>query len=1621
MTSYTKQPPKAVGLYDPRFEHDACGVGMVARLDNEPTHEVLRRALTALENLEHRGASGADPRTGDGAGILMQMPDELLRAVAGFELPPPGRYGVMMCFLPTDAAARARLEQLLERTVSAEGQRVLGWREVPVCPEHTGATAGACRPVIRQLFVGAGAPEQDDQDAFERKLYVIRRICDLSPDGEGLYVTSSSSRTLNYKGMLISFQLAAFYPDLRDERAKSALALVHSRFSTNTFPSWELAHPYRVICHNGEINTVMGNVNWMRARESELQSELFGEDLRKILPVVRKGNSDSATFDNVLELLMLAGRSLPHAVMMMIPEAYRDREDLPADLKGFYAFHSCLMEPWDGPASVAFTDGRVVGATLDRNGLRPGRWVETTDGHVVLGSESGLLDIPADQVRRLGRLQPGKLFLVDLQRGCIVEDSDVKREVATRRPYGEWYARNAVPFSELPTSDQVTLSDQPIQLRQRAFGYSLEDLRVLLTPMGRDGAEPVGSMGNDLSLAVLSDQAPPLFSYFKQLFAQVTNPPIDPIREEVVMSLATSLGTERNLFDETPAHAHKLVLDQPILLNRELETLRHVSHEEFAARTIDITWPVAEGVAGIDDALARVCAQAHDAIAAGVNIIVLSDRLLGPRRAPIPSLLAVAAVHHHLVREGTRLRAGIILESGEPREVHHFATLIGYGASAINPYLMLETLDGLVFDGLLKRVGQDGAEVSLTPEEAAQNLIKALGKGLLKTISKMGISTTQSYCGAQIFEAVGLEPALIDRHFTGTASRIGGVGLQVLATEALQRHARAWPTPRAHSLEGWVGDRVDTTRLLPVGGVYAWRRDGEHHIWNPETIALVQHAVRAAGRFGDASAASVSRFGSDVGAALNGDREALQTVRGSAAFEQYREYARAVNEDAARKATLRGLLRIGSEAGEPRSEQPRGEGSDERETDAQGIGGVGMGGRAIPLNQVEPAKEIVRRFCTGAMSLGSISREAHETLAIAMNRLGGRSNTGEGGEDPTRFTPDPNGDRRRSAIKQVASGRFGVTIHYLVNADELQIKMAQGAKPGEGGQLPGHKVDEYIGSIRHTTPGVGLISPPPHHDIYSIEDLKQLIYDLRCANPQAQVSVKLVSEVGVGTVAAGVSKANADRVLIAGHDGGTGASPLSSIQAAGIPWEIGLAETQQTLLLNDLRSRIVVQTDGQLKTGRDVVIAALLGADEMGFSTGPLIATGCIMMRACHLNTCPVGIATQDPELRKRFKGTPEQVVNFFFFVAEEVREILASLGLRTLDEAIGRVELLGAREAIDHWKARGVDLTHVLRPVELPEGAPRRRVEAPPAVLEDALDWQLVELARPLLERQDATSTGEGEFKGATLDGAGLQGATPAGEGQVRVELPIRNRNRCVGGILSSHIARAHGAEGLPADSIAVDFEGSAGQSFGGWLAPGVTFTLHGDSNDYAGKGLSGGVLSVSPRAGMGEHFVAEQNVIVGNTVLYGATAGRAFFRGLAGERFAVRNSGASTVVEGVGDHGCEYMTGGRVVVLGPTGRNFAAGMSGGVAYVLDEDGSFAKRCNMGMVGFDELSPADASELRALIEEHVQRTDSPVGARMLDEWEGLLASNAFVKVMPHDYKRVLGELAAEQAQEVAA
>lgn len=1493
----SERPRGRIGLYDPSYEHDACGVAMVAKLDGKPSHEAVERAIVALENLEHRGAAGADPNTGDGAGILLQLPDDFFRGVVKAELPPLGAYGVAMCFLPRDEAQRTEFEELLKQTVADEGQRVIGWRDVPVDKDYVGITANLYAPYVKQLFVAASDELAADQDAFERKLYVIRRVAELAA-GPELVIPSFSSRTIVYKGMLTSPQLLGYYPDLADERTKTAMALVHSRFSTNTFPSWELAHPFRMIAHNGEINTVRGNINWMRARESQLASELFGDDLQKVLPVVRAGGSDSATFDNVLELLTLAGRSLPHAVMMMIPEAYADRDDLPSELEAFYAYHACLMEPWDGPAAVAFTDGRVIGATLDRNGLRPGRWLETTDGWVVLGSETGVMDVPAEKIKRKGRLQPGKLFLVDLEQGRIVDDSEVKHQVATAKPYKQWFDEGIVHLGDLPEAPALPKSETPLPTRQRAFGFTQEDLRVLLAPTAAKGEEPIGSMGNDNALAVLSDHQPPLFNYFKQLFAQVTNPPIDPIREAIVMSHGTGVGSEGNLLSEGPEHAHQLAMQTPLLFDRELAQLRHVDSSVFKSHTVDITWPVSEGPDGMLKALDRVYAETDAALADGTNILILSDRAVSPERAPIPSLLAVASVHHHLVREGTRLQTGLVLESGEPREVHHFATLIGYGASAINPYLLLESLEQLVDDGRVPGVEDF--------ETAQWNVVKGVAKGLLKTISKMGISTIQSYNGAQIFEAVGLSEELIDRHFTGTASRIGGIDSQILAIETLQRHAR--------------GFGLSTDDLLPVGGVYAWRRDGEHHMWNPETIALLQHSVRHGGQ------------------------------------PTYDEYSKLVNEDAARRATLRGLLKF--------KELPEDE--------------------WLPIDDIEPASEIVKRFVTGAMSLGSISRESHETLAIAMNRLGGKSNTGEGGEDPVRYTPDPNGDSRRSAIKQVASGRFGVNIHYLVNADELQIKMAQGAKPGEGGQLPGHKVDRYIGSIRFTTPGVGLISPPPHHDIYSIEDLKQLIYDLRCANPGARVSVKLVSEVGVGTVAAGVAKANADHVLIAGHDGGTGASPLSSIQSAGVPWEIGLAETQQTLVLNDLRSRIWVQTDGQLKTGRDVLVAALLGADECGFSTAPLIATGCIMMRACHLNTCPVGIATQDPELRKRFKGQPEHVVNFFFFVAEELRQLMRRLGIRRYEDLVGRVDLLEADEAIDHWKARGVDLTHVLSAPPVAEDAPRRRLRPQDSPLPGALDWTLIEAAKDAIDHRMKVT---GDFD-------------------------VRNVNRTVGGLLSSAVTKVHGAQGLPPGTIKFTLRGSAGQSFGAWLAPGVELTLIGDANDYTGKGLSGGVLTVTPPEDV--LFKAEENVIIGNTVLYGASGGRAFFRGLAGERFAVRNSGASAVVEGVGDHGCEYMTGGRAIILGPTGRNFAAGMSGGVAYVLDEDGTFGERCNMGLVGFDEISESDAIELRNLIEEHGERTGSTVAERILAAWDEFLPR--FKKVMPHDYKRALAELEAEEA-----
>jgi glutamate synthase domain-containing protein 2/glutamate synthase domain-containing protein 1/glutamate synthase domain-containing protein 3 len=1490
----------ATGLYDPNHEQDACGVAMVAKLWGEATHAVVEKALDALKNLEHRGATGADPYTGDGAGVLLQVPDAFFRGVAfGVELPSPGRYGVGVMFLPADPERRVEVESMIERIIEAEGQTVIWWRDVPVNDAHVGEIARASAPFIRQVLIGA-ADDIADQNAFERKLYVIRRLIEKESLGM-VQIPSFSSRTLVYKGMLMAPQLPKYFPDLRDPRVTSRLALVHSRFSTNTFPSWELAHPFRMLAHNGEINTLRGNQNWMRARESQLASELFGKDLARTLPVIQASGSDSAVFDNVLELLVLSGRPIEHAMMMMVPEAYRTRQDIDPEIKGFYDYHSCLMEPWDGPAALCFTDGRTIGALLDRNGLRPGRWIQDTEGYVVLASEAGVITVAPEHVQRKGRLAPGRMFLLDLQEGVIVDDEVAKRRVASRNPYGKWYSDAIVGIEDLPDRDPRSPRIEPLRSKQLAFGYSQEDLRLVVSAMAARGEEPVVSMGNDAALPVMSDRQPPLFSYFKQLFAQVTNPPIDPIREKVVMSLEVAVGPELNILAETPEHAHQLVLEQPILRNHELEKLRQCPHEYFVPATLDITWPIESGPDGMETRLDNLCEEAARYVDNGATILILSDRNLGPERVAMPSLLAVGAVHQALVRRGTRLRCGLVIESGEPRQIHDMATLIGFGASAINPYVMFESLDELTERHLLP--------AELSRDEAEKGIVKAIGKGLLKTIAKMGISTIQSYCGAQIFEAVGLNHDVIDRHFTGTASRIGGIGLSELSTEAMERHFRAYPRTERE--------------LLPVGGVLQWRRDGERHIWNPETIAKLQHSVRG----------------------VNGHN-----------WESYTDYAKEVNERAARTASLRGLMKL-KFVDEP-----------------------------LDLEEIEPATDIVRRFTTGAMSLGALSREAHETLAVAMNRIGGMSNTGEGGEDPVRFL-----DERRSAIKQIASGRFGVTLEYLVNADQLQIKMAQGAKPGEGGQLPGHKVDDYIAKIRHSTAGVGLISPPPHHDIYSIEDLKQLIYDLRTANPTASVSVKLVSEVGVGTVAAGVVKANADHLTISGGDGGTGASPQSSIHGAGVPWEIGLAETQQTLLLNDLRSRVTVEVDGQMKTGRDVIIGALLGADAFGFSTAPLIAMGCIMMRVCHLNTCPVGVATQDPALRARFRGTPDHVITFLMNVAEEARALMARLGVRRIEELIGRGhDLLEMDSAIEHWKAQKVDLSQVLAAAEVPEGTPRHRTRSQLPVLDDALDWDLVRRCGAALESREPVRLGP---------------------------IPIRNVNRSVGGILSGEIMRRHGAEGLAEGTIDISLAGSAGQSFGAWLTRGVTLTLKGETNDYTGKGLSGGIVVVRPPDGA--RFHAEENQIVGNTVLYGATEGRAFFRGLAGERFAVRNSGASAVVEGVGDHGCEYMTGGRVVILGPTGRNFGAGMSGGIAYVWDADRRFNGRVNAELVDLEPVTgaDADAQALRALIAEHAQRTGSLVARNLLSVWErgGL---ERFVRVMPRDYKAAIEAAAALAADE---
>ncbi|MGD9763692.1 MAG: glutamate synthase large subunit [Candidatus Binatia bacterium] len=1488
------------GLYDPAFEHDACGVGFVANITGAQSHDIIRQGLTVLQNLTHRGACGCDPETGDGAGILIQVPDRFLRKACeaiDIALPPVGEYGVGLVFLPPNVRERNYCEQTFAKVVREEGQRLLGWRTVPVDASRCGRLAQSNLPVIRQIFIGKGRRTADPV-GLERKLYVIRKRVERAiresalNDREFFYVPSLSSRTLVYKGLLLPEQIPAFYLDLVDSDLTSALALVHQRFSTNTLPSWDRAHPYRFVAHNGEINTLRGNINWMHARQGQFASPLFGDDMQKILPIIEPNGSDSAMFDNALELLTHTGRSLPHAVMMMIPEAWQNHETMSDAKKAFYEYHSSLMEPWDGPASIAFTDGTVIGAVLDRNGLRPSRYVVTKDGFVVMASEVGVLDIPPENVLHKDRLQPGRMFLVDTAQGRIIADEELKEGMAARHPYRTWLDLNLVRQSDLPPPEQVPSVEPGDDLlcRQQCFGYTLEDVRLLLAPMAINGQEAVGSMGTDTPLAVLSNKPQPLFNYFKQLFAQVTNPPIDPIREDLVMSAVTTLGAEENLFEETPEHCRQLRLETPILTNAEMAQVKAIRRGVLRAVTLPIRYPVAEGGAGLRAALDALCARAAEAVAAGATILVLSDRDIDEQHAPIPSLLAVGAVHHHLIREGTRTRCGIALESGEPREVMHFALLVGYGCAAINPYLAFETLVDMVRAHILKDV---------EPDEAIKHYIKAITKGLLKVASKMGISTLQSYRGAQIFEAIGLNRDVIEQYFTWTPSRIDGIGLDVIAAECAARHHHAYAISPALD-----GD-------LDVGGHYQWRRRGEFHMYNPESIAKLQHAVR----------------------------------KGSYAL--FKEYSRLVDDQNRELCTLRGLLRF----------KPS---------------------KPVPIEEVEPASGIVTRFKTGAMSLGSISREAHENLAIAMNRIGGKSNTGEGGEDPVRFSPDANGDSRRSAIKQVASGRFGVTSYYLVNCDELQIKMAQGAKPGEGGQLPGHKVDEYIARIRYSTPGVGLISPPPHHDIYSIEDLAQLIHDLKNSNNRASISVKLVAEVGVGTVAAGVSKAKADIVLISGHDGGTGASPLTSIKHAGIPWELGLAETQQVLVMNDLRGRIRVETDGQLKTGRDVAIAALLGAEEFGFASAALVASGCVMMRVCHLNTCPVGIATQDPVLRAKFEGRPEHVVNFMLFVAEELREYMAALGFRSIDEMVGRVDRLDARDAIEHWKAKGVDLTQILHRPEVPPEVATHCVTTQDHGLEQALDNQLIELARPALEHGTA----------------------------VEIALPIRNTNRTVCTMLSAEVSRRWGEAGLPPETIRISFAGSAGQSFGAFMATGLSVHLEGDANDYFAKGMSGGLIVAVPPARA--TFVPEENIIVGNVSLYGATGGEVFLRGMAGERFAVRNSGATAVVEGVGDHGCEYMTRGQVVVLGKTGRNFAAGMSGGVAYVLDEDGDFAVRCNNGMVELEALDGRDADRLKDLIHRHYQLTQSAVAWRILSGWKDCIAR--FVKVMPTEYRRILAK-----------
>ena len=1541
--------PSAQGLYDPQNEHDACGVGFVAHIKGKKSHAIVEQGLTILKNLTHRGAVGWDPKLSDGAGCLIQIPDRFFReevAKQGVRLPPAGQYGVGMVFLPRDPASRIACEYELERAIKDEGQHLLGWRDVPVDSTDLAEPARRLEPVIRQVFIGRGR-RVTVTDALERKLYVIRKSAAHAIQalrlmhGKEYYVPSMSARTICYKGMLLAYQVGEYYLDLKDPRVDSALALVHQRFSTNTFPSWDLAHPFRMVCHNGEINTVRGNVNWIRARQGAISSPILGKDLDKLWPLIFAGQSDSASFDNALELLVMGGYSIAHAMMMMIPEAWENHTLMDPTRRAFYEYHAAMMEPWDGPASIAFTDGRQIGATLDRNGLRPSRYIVTSDDLVIMGSECGCLPIPEEKIVKKWRLQPGKMFLVDLEKGRIVDDKELKDSLASNRPYAEWIERIRVKLDEVESDkQQPERSSVPLLDRQQAFAYTQEDVKFLMTPMAVNGEEPVGSMGNDSPLAVLSGKNKTLYQYFKQLFAQVTNPPIDPIREELVTSLVSFIGPKPNLLgiDETNPPL-RLEVSQPVLDFFEMEKVRHIeryTQGKFAACELDITYPLAWGKEAVEARLASLSAQAEDAVRAGTSIIIISDRRVAADRVAIPALLALSAIHQHLVNRGLRTSTGLVVETGSAREVHHFALLGGYGAEAVHPYLALETLLDLAARGHF------GSEVD--GRKAIRNFVKAIGKGLRKVMSKMGISTYMSYTGAQIFEAVGLSRALVDRYFTGTTSNVEGIDLFEVAEEAIRIHAAAFSEK-----DPVLGNMLD------AGGEYAWRVRGEEHMWTPEAIAKLQRSAR------------------------------------TNTYSTYREYAEIINDQSVRHMTFRGLFEFRFDRCQP-----------------------------VPLEEVEPASEIVKRFSTGAMSLGSISTEAHTTLAIAMNRIGGKSNTGEGGEDRKRYPPVAagetlmsrlgaarvvrdielqEGDSLKSRIKQVASGRFGVTAEYLSSAEQIQIKMAQGAKPGEGGQLPGRKVSEYIAEIRYSTPGVELISPPPHHDIYSIEDLAQLIHDLKNANPRASISVKLVSEVGVGTVAAGVSKAKADHVTISGHDGGTGASPWSSIKHAGTPWELGLAETQQTLVMNRLRGRIAVQVDGQMKTGRDVVIGAMLGADEFGFATAPLVTAGCIMMRKCHLNTCPVGVATQDPVLRKKFTGKPEYVINYFFFVAEEARELLAQLGVRSLSELVGRSDLLDIRKGIEHWKAKGLDFSRIFRQPDVPADVARHHCESQDHALDKALDHRLIELAAPALERAEA----------------------------VTIEMPVRNINRTVGTMLSHEIVSRYGHGGLPDGTIQVRLAGSAGQSLGAFLAHGVTIELIGDTNDYCAKGLSGGRIAVQPSP----KFTGKptENIITGNVVLYGAISGEAYFRGVAGERFAVRNSGAQTVVEGVGDHCCEYMTGGTVVVLGETGRNFAAGMSGGIAYVLDEDGSFVTRCNGAMVALEpvcadteqegrlprelwHMGLADEVILKTLVESHSRYTGSQRARQVLQEWSQYRGK--FVKVFPHEYRRALGELAGK-------